>query len=275
MKRTLFLFLVAAAVLASSCNKPLANVAEPDEIVFGIEGDGIDIDVLTKAAAVTSVASVYWQCLDGGSNVYGPLSCTVTTGTAYTTKYWPAAGATYDYRVSNVSFTSAGVIAATNETDIIAGTASSVTNNSCTVTLDHIFARTGSLTLNTQAGYEVSGITWRIKAKGSGVVGTAGNYTIGTGWAASGNTGLTSYQEFTGSSDLYLIPGTYQIELSYTLTKNEYTQSFTKHSEVTLQAGKINNIAATAVGGAASELTFTVSITGWAEENLPALILTD
>ena len=97
--------------------------------------------------------------------------------------------------------------------------------------------------------------------------GTAGSYTFGSGWGATATTALAR-QAFTSSSDLYLIPGTYRVYVSYTLTKGGYSEDFNKSAVVTLQQGKINNITGAASGGDASEIQFSVSITAWSSVTL-------
>lgn len=268
MKKILFSFaLLAAVVLSSSCDEGTVKTSfEGQQIAFMLEGEGIDLNVSTKATAVTTVSTVYWEAKQSGTVKHAVASYSVSSGTVNTGKYWTL-GASYDYMVANVAFTtSTGAISATNATDIVVGTASGVTGNSCSVTLNHIFARTGTLTLNPQSGYEISDISWKIKAKGS-ASGTAGTYTIGTGWAATATTSL-SEQAFTGSSDLYLIPGSYTITVSYKLKKGGYEESFTKSADVTLVAGKKNNITGTATGGSASEIAFSVTVTPWGDNDI-------
>jgi len=85
-------------------------------------------------------------------------------------------------------------------------------------------------------------------------------------WTAA-STKLTSETAITSTSDMYLIPGTYTIKVSYTLTKGDYSQSFTKTGTVSLTMGKVNNISCTAIGGGASEIVLSVSLTAWGSEN--------
>ena len=254
--------IIASLLIFISCDKgEIKTAVEGSEISFRVDGDAIKVDVMTKASEVTGVSSVYWEAKQSGSVKHAVASYAVSGGAVNTGKYWPL-GATYDYMVSNVAFTtSTGAISATNATDIVVGTASGVSSNSCTVTLNHIFARTAALTLNTQSGYTLSNVSRKIKSSGS-ASGTAGTYTIGTGWGATATTAL-SEQAITSSSDLYLIPGKYTVTVSYTLTKGDYVQSFTKSSDVTLQAGKKNSITGTAVGGNATAIQFNVSVAAW------------
>jgi len=263
MKPTTILFSIfAAALLFSSCDEGSVKTAmEGQEISFGLKGSGIDLGVSTKASEVTALSTIYWEAKQSGTVKHAVASYSVSDGTVSTGKYWPL-DATYDYMVSNVAFTtSTGAISATNDTDIVVGSASGVTNNTCTITLSHIFARTAGLTLNTQTGYTLSNVSWKIKSKGD-ASGTAGSYTIGSGWGTTATTALAE-QTFTSDSDLYLIPGTYTVTVSYTLTKGDYVESFSKSADVTLSAGNKNSITGTAVGGNATEITLNVSVTPW------------
>ena len=69
---------------------------------------------------------------------------------------------------------------------------------------------------------------------------------------------------------MYLVPGSYTLTVSYTLTKGDWTQNFTKSASVTLVGGKINNISGTASGGNASEISLSVSLTPWGSNNITA-----
>lgn len=266
-KIPLLLSVLATAFLTCSCDEgSIKTAVEGDEIAFSLAGSGIGLGVKTKATEVSSLSSVYWEAKQSGTVKHAVAAYSVTEGTVNTGKYWPL-DATFDYMVSNVAFyTSTGVISASNDTDIVVGTASGVTSNSCTVTLNHIFARTATLTLNTQTGYDLSDVSWKIKSKGDDT-GTAGTYTIGSGWGAAASAALTE-QAFTSSSDLYLIPGSYTVTVSYKLTKGDYQETFTKSADVTLIAGKKNSITGTAVGGNATEIMFNVSVSPWTDNDV-------
>lgn len=250
------------------------EVVTPDqevsqEIGFNLAGDGFNFELATKssATAVTSVSKIYWEAKTSSGVAHAVAQYDVKSGAVSTGKYWPAEATTYSYMVSNVAFTTnTGVIAATNTTDIVVGTASGVTKTtSCSVTLDHIFSRTGTFTMNTQDGYEISNVSWKIKSSGD-KGGTAGNYTIGGSWGNTATTKL-SEQAITSSSDLYLIPAPYTITVEYTLTKGEYVESFKKSANVTFVQGKVNNITGTATGGTASDIKFNVTVSDWGTEN--------
>jgi len=263
---SLFAFALVFALGACNPDERDARTAS-EEIRFAVAGDGLEFSVDTRAAAVTSVSSVYWEALSGASVIYPVAEYSVSAGSVATGRYWPVESTTYNYRVSNVSFaTSSGVISAANTTDIVVGTASA-SNNSCTVELNHIFARTGSLSLSAPSGFSISDVSWKIASNGS-AAGTAGTYTIGGGWASSGATAL-SKQAFTSASDLYLIPGSYNIEVTYTLSSGAFSKTYVKSADVSLVQGKVNNISSTApVPDDANPISFSVTVTAWGTENL-------
>ncbi len=248
----------------SSCNVQEPSALSDSEICFCL--GGLDMQVTTKATVDTvttaNLGGVYWMAREAGSVRYGPQYRSLDGAVVYTGEYWPVGGAMYDYCVSNVSFSPAGVITATNDTDIVAGAVSGVTSNYCTVVLDHIFARTGALTVNAQGDYTISDVSWYIRSRGA-VSGTAGSYVIGSGWSSSGVTALAQ-RSFDSSSDLYLIPGEYTVGITYTATVGHYTENLVREADVTLQQGMVSSITAL-VGGDAREVTFRVSVTPWGE----------
>lgn len=279
----LLIFLSALAVAGltlSSCNnldndRKSSDFSGLSEMTFSVKGDGISMAV-TKAEAVTSLSSVYWASTAGATGadeqVYAPVSLSLDNGKASTGKYWPAESIAYNYYVSNVSFSwnassSKATIAASNEKDIVAGIAEASYKSSPTVILEHIFARTGSLTLNAQDGFSLVGnAVWKIKSNsGTGVSGT---YDIGS--AAWSDVSALPQQAFASDSDLYLIPGSYNVEITYTLKKDDFQKEFTKSANVTLEGGACNNITATAHVGSdePSEISLTVEVKPWGSNNI-------
>jgi len=100
------------------------------------------------------------------------------------------------------------------------------------VNLEHIFCRTGKFTFTVPSGFTVSYLVWRIKSNssGNGLSGTAGEYdlrkkvwtrattalTLRSGSVAnSQNSGPATID---GLSDLYLIPGKYDVTVECTVT---------------------------------------------------------
>ena len=271
--KALILAALSAPVLFS-CNKEMSPAsADSREIVFIAEGDGIGVDVETKTTALAAVpSSLYLERTTGTwkseTAKDASASKTVSTGAIATGWYQTVPATAYNYYVSNkqITFAAGGsTIAPTNDTDVIAGcTQAATTSTTPSATMEHVYARTGSLTCNTQSGYSISGVSWKIQSNSGG--GTTGTYNIATK-AWSGVTAL-SETAFTSSSDLYLVPGSYKITVTYTLTLGAYSETFTKSGNVTLTAGKINNISCTAIGGNAQSISLTVSLTAWSSQSV-------
>lgn len=260
--------------LAAGCAKSVEPENQhPQQIVLCVGDDTIDMDVQTKATAITAIPSTLYFSVttvtSGSSETQKKASASVSLsdGKIATGLYQTVSPTTYKYYVSNlpINFAASGsTVSASNTTDVIAGTATS-SSTSPSVTLDHIFARTGTLTLKTQSGYDLSNVSWKIASVTGG---TSGTYNIAKqAWSSLTALASTSIAD---SSDMYLVPGSYTLTVSYTLTKGDWTQSFTKKASVTLVGGKINNISGTASGGTASEISLAVSLTPWGSNNITA-----
>lgn len=273
-----FTFFVVLAVVSVfiSCNKEdkVSVSSEPQEIILACEGDGMDMEVQTKATAITSVpATLYWGASTGsaGSETqkWAAASASTSSNQIKTGKYQTASPTAYNFYVANQSFSIAAsattMTVANNNTDILSARVSS-SSTAVTMNLGHIFARTGTLTLNPQDGYSLSNVSWKIVGA-SDINGTAGTYNMTTGTWTSSSAKITSQTAITSSSDMYLIPGTYTIYVTYTLTKGDYVATFTKHGNVTLEQGKVNSITGTAIGGTANEIVLTCSVTAWGSAN--------
>lgn len=277
MKKNIWIMLIAFSALCAACvQQPLANSpVSTEEIVLGLKDFEATVD--TKATAVTSIpSSLYWGASTGslGSETakWSAASSSVSTNSISTGKYQTLSPTTYNYFVANQTFsvsTSCTMTVANNNTDVICGKVSS-SSTTPSVTLNHIFARTGSFTLNTQTGYSLSNVSWSIVSKGS-VTGTAGTYNLSSDTWTSRSAALAS-TAVTSSSDLYLLPGEYTITCNYTLTKGDWTNTFSKTADITLVKGKVNNVTATAIGGNASEIVIGLSLTAWGSNGIDATL---
>lgn len=267
----------AVLVMAAACTKDIAAVHTPGcgetrEIVLGLSSDTIQADVVTKATAVTSLpSSLYWGATTGSGTSeavkWASASGTVSGGRINTGKYQTNPATSYNYYVSNVAMTVGAntAVSVTNATDVIVGRLAASTSATPAVTLNHIFARTNSLTF-TATGYTLSNVSCKIVSKGS-LTGTKGTYNLRTG-AWSSVTALTSTTlgaatwtasgaSATSASDMYLIPGVYTLAITFTATKSGTSKTYTMSGDVTLVAGKRNNITAT------PDMTSNGLIVGW------------
>lgn len=293
MKRLIAYLLLPAAALVS-CNKTAApDKDSPADKEYTLLVD--DLEFATKTTEISSIPSTLFWCATTGSvgtsetQKYASTSATVTSSKIHTGKYQTAKPTEYNWYVCNKGLnvpTSAGSVTVTcsNDLDVIAGVCKSSTATP-SVTLNHIFSRTGTLTLNTQqysttANYKLSDVSWKIQSKSGGTGGTAGTYNAGANsWSSvtalpqqvigTAVPSSTTDNVAVHSSDLYCIPGEYTMTVSYRLSKYnndstiDYYKDFTKSADVTLTAGKVNNITATAKGAEAQEIVISVSLTQW------------
>ena len=284
MKRNALMAMAFMASLAgaASCNKiPGTDVPGPEkEIILQVEASEVDINTVTRATEISSIpGSLYWLASSGTwkseTLKYPNATASVALGKINTGKYQTLSPTAYNYYLSNASMTFAAggsTIYASGDTDVIAGcTGAATASTAPSVTLDHVFARTGTFTCITQTtpiSYELSDVSWKIQSKAGGTGGTAGTYNIalgkgqgtGTGWS---DVTALAQTAVTNTSDMYLVPGMYTVTVTYTLTKGDYVETFTKSGDVTLVAGKVNNITCTAIGGNAQEIVIGVSLSPW------------
>lgn len=284
MKHTFLFFTLAAALTAAaSCSKPAEllskqeSASSPAEIVIGV-GDDFSAEVSTKATAVTSVPSTLWWGATTGTSTeaskWAAASASVSSSKINTGHYQTASPTAYNYYVANQSFSvgaTTSMTVANNNTDVIVGRTAANSTTTPSVTLGHIFARTGSLTANAPSGYSISGVSWKIVGK-SDINGTAGTYNMTSGAWSAASTKLSSETSLTSSSDMYLIPGTYTVKVTYTLSKGEWSSTATKSADVTLVQGKINNITGTVNNlGGASEIVLSLSVSDWTTNNISGI----
>ena len=190
-------------------------------------------------------------------------------------KYWtrtePSGG--YHFYASNIgnSFSSNNcTVSASTDTDVVcAYIASAAFKGSNTLTFNHIFARIGTVSVTAASTYTVSGVTVKITPKTSGTynIRTGNGYSDGTGWVSAYN-GSETTLSLSSNNALYLIPGTYYLTVTYTLTKGDWTHEYTKTATVSLQAGVTNNISMTTPTGSAVEIIATVSLSAWGTNNI-------
>ncbi len=289
-KRFLLLgaLIAAAAMTLCSCNKEPRTAASSEavpvpgsEICF--ESSELDMTV-TRTTAITAVSgltSVNVHCFTGTAGSAETSKWTVTgksaaSGTLSTGKYWPASDPSYRFYASNATITPAAagatITAANCDTDwVVAKCLTPTFGTSNALAFDHILARVSTITINTQSGYELSSVSATLKSANH-----SGTYKLSNGaWSSLGSASDNAAGAFSGntsaqssSNDIWVVPGTYTLQVSYTLTKGDWTGSFTKSGSVTLVGGKQNSITATAIGGSANEISFSVSINAWGTTTL-------
>ena len=279
MRKLSFIFALLPLV-AISCNKDMGTSvsSEPKEIVLALEGEGITAEVETKTSAVTSLSSAYYAATTGSAgsdetSKWGSTSATVSSNKISTGKYQTASPTSYNWYISNCSMTfgkTGSTISPDGASiDAVAGYTAASNSTSPSVTLDHVFARTGSLSISATNGYTISGVSYKLKSKGTNT-GTKGTYNIYSKvWSS---TTTLSDQTITSSSDLYLIPGTYTLTVSGTESLGDFSHTFSASTDITLVAGKTNNIAVKRTGVGATQIVVSTTLTAWGSNSISANI---
>ena len=271
---------------AVSCNKnSLTPKTEgPVEVVFSAD-DSFSAQVTTKTSAVTSLetSGFYASATKGtsGSETQMWNNATFTyssTDQKYKgDKYWPATSTQMHFYASNQSLTFAAggcTISAANTTDVVCAYVESPTwkQEVTPLTFNHVFSRIGKCSISAPAGYTGSGLTVKITPKTSGTYNLRTATWSGVTTATSATTLATQFNS-NNNVDLYLVPGTYEISATYTLSKGGdggYSETISKKASVTLPAGQISNISAILPAGNAQEIVFTVTVTAWTTQSLSA-----
>ena len=252
-------FLSISALLLSglvSCEKEGAD-RYSKEIIFGISATPTKVTEVTTAN-LSSFYVLATQGTDTETNYWGSQATAVKSGDDYLTgKYWDNDGdPSLHFYASNASLTfsaSGPTVTADGTQDVVvAYKESSSYKARNALTFSHIFSRVGTVTLETQSGYALSAVSATLK---DAVMG--GTYNLKTGtWVSTGApadlplaafSGTTSAQ--TSDNDLYVVPGTYTINVNYTLTKDGVSTSFSKTGTVVVSFGNNNTITAESTGG--------------------------
>lgn len=301
MKRIAFIPALMAMMVAFSCNKN--EVPADDSIVFHVEEKDM---ILTKATVVDNLNTSGFEVIAtrgaAGSETVGwaaPNSTHFAGAPNFKGgRYWPSTNPSYHFYATNAaaadfSFAADGCrVNASNAVDVVCAYLPSPTYHETNLlTFEHIFARLGSVKVKAGEGYTISNVSIKITPKVSGVynirVGsTAPGANTDGGWSStvSGtqteifNPSLTiapgvSQQK---ANDIFLVPGLYSVTCTWTATKGDYTETFTRtDNNVLLEKGKVNNLTAKVkneggtpggegiMTGNAKEIEFTVTITPW------------
>lgn len=281
MKKKSFILAGLAALSMVSCTKR-SSMPETDIDVPLFDTDGEIVLVVdngvpnTKVTAISSIpSSLYLERTTGTwkseSAKNNSASFSVSSGKINTGWYQTASPTAYNYYISNspITFAAGGsTVAATNTTDVIAGcTQAATTSTTPSAALEHVFARTGTLSTTITGGYTLNSASYKIKSNSG--AGTGGTYNIATK-AWSGTTAL-SETALANNTDLYLVPGSYTLTGTFNYTRGEFTRTVTKTANITLEANKINNIKVTlAISGsdAATEIIVGVTLSPWASKDL-------
>ena len=155
------------------------------------------------------------------------------------------------------------------------------------LTFNHIFARLSTVKVTASGIYAISNVSIAlVNAKTGGVYNlrTGDGQTDGTGWSSlvpadgslpviysKSDAAIAAGANHTGTNnDLYVVPGDYFIQATWTASIDDYSQTFTavnSSSAISLVGGSVNAIECNLTGNA-SELTFSVVLTPWGSNTI-------
>jgi len=278
--------MLAVMLLAVSCRQEEASSFSPHShvsysggspIAFSVVSDTLEYEH-TRASVVTSLSSFYVNGVCGtvGESERQMFNRTFSlSGGVYKGGcYWPAAdpGLSYGFYASNVAMTpseTGPVIDASASTDVLCAFCPSPVFRAVNeLEFRHVFARLGKVIVTAPVDYTVTGLTVTLTPKVRGTYSLYGGHGCddGTGWSAREEGADVTVATAVGenaATDVYLVPGSYNLLVSYTLTRSHYTETFDKTARVEVRAGKINVINMTLQDGYAEPIRCTVSVEPW------------
>lgn len=301
--KKLFYILIPFLFAFASCIKvdqPADKVAveNSDEIAFMVKG----LDQ-TKASVVNTdnLSTLYVTATTGTSTETAAFSKVsfAKSGSLWKgnpAQYWPISDPGYHFYAtnSNTLATNSGVTTITLanvNTDVVAAYIGSTTfKTNHTLTMDHVLARVGSVTMKAEEGCTVSGLTLTLKpittgtynlksaAWTPGSAASADTFIMGTS-ASSGVAITTAGGTANKANDVWIVPGIYQLTCKYTISKGAASKTYTRTANINFAQGKVTNLGLPGTNGDEpnlkfddsdiSEIAFTVTVKPWEEITVP------
>lgn len=257
IRRTYILAVIAMTLfLIVSCREDSLQYADKDIAVELDTPIAFALDDLHTKADVTSLSSFHVLCINGAlasgyeSSVFSDIFYSTGSGYYEGDYYWPNSSVGYSFYASNKSLNmsvSGTYLTAEPLTDVVVAKVSSATYKEVVpLTFNHIYAKIGYCNVTAPSGFTVSGLKVKMTPN------TGGRYYVYKGtWSNFTTTTLTlaSTTDNTSSIENLIVPGTYTLSLSYTLTKDSYTETINNSLSLTFVAGKKNNIEITLPAG--------------------------
>ena len=300
MKKIVYILAVAALAFAA-CDKQLpVNEVSGDltEIAFSLKAETrAPSEVTTSNLNSINVTATKGS---GETQVFSNVAFTKANGWK-AGKYWPSTDENYHFYASNASMTysSSGTTITANTADnldIVADYVASPTwKQTMSLQMDHVFAQVGTVKLLLPEGCWVENLKVWVTPVTSGTLnlktGAWSNKTNGSvvylvGTSSTGVSISTEGGSYTSAdNNLWLVPGTYSLSVSYTIHKGDYQVTFSGSSAKTaaglvFAAGFNNNIIPTKLNGVeipnipepdgAQEITFSVTVTPWDNQDVQA-----
>ena len=267
-KILMLLSLCAVACAKENVNHRAVEAGREDGKEICFEVKGMDPYTESKVTEVTrdNLTSFYLKATSGNAGSETERwSVTATkqasSGEFVTGKYWPFADPSYHFYASNAALaTSAAGASVTvdgNADVICACLYDPEFNATNSITFSHIMARIGSVEVTSAKGYAVSVASVKVLQAN-----TSGTFNLRTSsWSGLGGAASAALSE--GENDYLIVPGTYAMEVRYTLSKGDYSGTFTSSGDVVFAGGKISNVRINLSADPAVAVNFAVSVVDW------------
>ena len=294
---------VFALVAVVACNKVDSPSVAPeygDEIVFMTKAPatrGTGVSELT-AANLTAFNVVATSGTTNQTLIWNDGAFTGTAGGDFTGgKYWPSESVSWNFVAANapLTFGASGttIAVANSDADIVAAYKAGATYKAKNLlTFGHILCQVGTVDMKAHDGYTVSdlkvsltpiyGGTYNVNS-GAWTRGSAAAAVYIVGSASAGVSIADGGTYHSADNDLWLVPGSYELTTTYTISKGDWSQTYTKHATVTLVQGQNNNLILPDTDGDGNnndpnipdpsddvtDIIFTVEVTPWGDNDIP------
>lgn len=273
MKHThiLSFLILSLTFAAASCEREPVDTLyyASEKVSFATDGAAFALTrVSTGTAETESLSSFFVTATSGTPGAEEEAAWTNAAfegnGVYEGAKRWPKTDPGWSFYASSeeMAFNSNGtyIASASNTRDVICAylpRQSVEYKAKNTLTFEHIFARIGTVTVQQEAGFTVTGISVTVVPKVSGRY----NIRLGagrgdaTGWSNTVNGSAVTIASTAGNNanDLWLVPGTYTVTASWTATQaGGVSKTYTgKTMDIGLTGGYINTLTLTLGGEAA------------------------
>ena len=276
--RAIWFFLLSTLLLTGlvACESPIRR----DEDTSVLPGDGYSVsatgqilfrlaDTFTKAPETTATTlardgfhvSATTGKTGNETEVWTNASFTRTGNVFSGDKWWSPSDSSYHFYASNTDLiyhaSGATVIASTDQDVVCAYLPAPSFQEPNELAFQHILARLGNVAMQSPELYSTTVSSISITPY------ISGTYNIRTQEWSHLQPGQTI--PLSSSNDIWCIPSYYTLTVQYTLSREDYTESFTKSTLIPLQAGKTSHLSGILPQGNASEIEFTVEVADWTD----------
>lgn len=256
----LIIFLACCGIVPSCSRTDGADTEKGGELRFY---ERISATVHTRAVAVESMQSFSVVAWKAGTCLWSGTAS--LSGSDYATgRVWEESDRGAAFYASNATIHTDAATpyisynrSSYDQDVIVASNASPTWGVRCPLEFSHILTRIGTLSVVPSGDFTVSGVTAKILLPR-----TVGTYSFDGTWSAL--SGAEYEAVSAGANNIWLIPGTYTLDISYTLTGDLGSMPCHGTAEITLDAGDVNNITATV--GETVSVTVSASVDSWTRD---------